>query len=152
LEKQNISFFRLFYWSKVNHSDHLAPLWRRVVHTVRKLSLGVSDDWNQYSDEELLIISYYLPSILPPELLEKMVKRIRPDLFRLQICLLRDVLYFSRHETPHLQFIDIDMGLRRRLATLFPDTPLERYGKIDPNYYTYARSTLNGLRKLWPEI
>jgi hypothetical protein len=80
------------------------PFWRRIYDTLLSLNLSVSEDWDNYTDEEILNLPYDLPAIGGEHTDSMLSKRARPSLFPLRIFLLRDILVFKATDSIRFQY------------------------------------------------
>jgi len=150
------SFFRLFSKGMFHRKEHMSPFWARVYSTVQNLGLTINEDWESYTDEEILSIPYELPQLMSDEMAQKFAKRIRPDLIYLRIVLLRDILVWNDRLDPHLTFCSPERGftlIRNRMREIRPEDDFKPWENTDQNYvYAGARSAFAALRGLWPTI
>jgi hypothetical protein len=111
-------------------------------------------EWDEYTDEEILSLPFHLPLIISENNVIMMRRRIRNQLFRLRIFLLKDILIFKPNSSPHLQMRNSDSGIdliKERLEKFFPGQVFEE-GNRAANIYTYARSAMGDLRRIWPTV
>jgi hypothetical protein len=83
--------------------DSGSPFWGRIYDTMIGLKISYSEDWDDYTDEEILMLPFDLPVLIGKETCKLFGPRVRPSLFPLRIFLFRDLLTFSRNRRPRFQ-------------------------------------------------
>jgi hypothetical protein len=119
------------------------------------LKISYSDDWNEYTDEEILMLPFDLPRLLGEEACKSFGSRVRPSLFPLRIFLLRDLLTFSRNRRPRFQFLPLDRSkllLQQRFRAFPPASGVPEF-KGNRGPYKNAMSAIVLLRNtLWKHL
>jgi hypothetical protein len=72
-----------------------SSFWVRVYNTLIDLDLRMDMDWDKYSDEEFLSLSYDISDIMG-KYTDLLGKRIRSILYPIRVSLLRDILIFRQ--------------------------------------------------------
>jgi exonuclease III len=127
------------------------PFWRRIYNSMLGLGVSVSNDWDTYTDEELLSLPFDLPMLIGKEVSESFGKRVRPSLWPLRIFLLRDILSFEPRRRPKLQILSAERArtlLQRRYKEFPPPGGIPSF-KGDGGAFRNAMSAVAFLRKQW---
>jgi hypothetical protein len=157
LHRVGACFFRLFSEGKFHKVNEMTPYWQRVYSTILGLGLSMDEEWDKYTDEEILGIPIISSQTIPQEIIKAMAaKRIRPGLLGARMFFLRDILVWTKATEP-LAFISPDHGTKRIFGRMQKWMREELYVNNEyvgyqSNRYIQGRTALSDLRKIWPQI
>jgi hypothetical protein len=117
------------------------------------LGLGYSNEWESYSDEEILMLPYDTPQLIGQAGTKSFGPKVRPSLFPLRIFLLRDILMFDGKRSPKFSVIDLEKGkilIKRRFHAFPPKAGIPEF-KGDSGAFHNAKSAMAHVRKTWTE-
>jgi exonuclease III len=151
-------FFKLFGPGCIRTSSiHMPPeasgFFSRVYDTMLGLKVALSEDWDNYTDEELMMIPFDYPNLIGKDVSASFGAKVRPYLFPLRIFLLRDILMFDVRRTPKFKFIPTERSSRliqQRFKEFSPPGECPKFDRKSNKYHN-ATSGFAFLRKKWQE-
>ena len=157
LDRVGADFFRLFGKGKSHKTKNMRPFWHRVYLTIRNLGLSVEENWETYTDEEILSIPCYLPAIMSEETLEFMRERTRSQWLHGRMYLWKDILSYRPRKSPPIDIHETKVAveiINKRLTALNRTDDIRRPGESTKEKRV-ARDILHGFsdfRQIWEKV